>query len=311
MNNPLYIYSILLEDNYYFIHHTEKKSYDQVLLEFEIYYDYVKKHKPIRILNAIPEKDELHLDSIVKEYMYMYGYAYVRGGSYSNIDLSINEESFILRELTEKVRNDSIRYSISYNHLLKNYINREWKSLEEIEMECNKLKKEYDQYQQEKIRRDDLQSYSKKKTITICTIDEIEKLHDFCKIRGKDYTQVTKEYLDLYEKVLPKLKHIIEKYMELCESPCEKYAKYTNKFPHFFMDPFFYRYSFSPSPSVLTDISEIDLFFEAILYFTNWIICRIQEYSFDITTYTYDIEWLYPRIFYVLEKPNLQRFAIY
>jgi hypothetical protein len=306
-NDQQYIYIVLLENNRYFMHHTYKKNYDQVLFEFEIYYDYLKLYKPIRILDMILEKDDLHLDTVVKEYMYNYGYEYVRGGSYTNVELTPNEETFILRELTETVRENA--HIISYQTLLDKYVNREWKSVEEYEEEYRLLKTEYAKYQQEKMKRDEIEVYDTNKTITNYMIEEIENLRDFCKTRGTDHTKVTKKYVELYHKILPKIKHIIQKYTELSELYVPpKYEKYLNLFPHFFMDPFFYTYSFSPCPECVTNATEIDRFFEAILFFTQWILCRIQELKFDVNTYYYDIEWLYPRIFYVLEnkKTNLQ-----
>jgi len=305
--NQIYIYVILLEDNHYFIHHTYKKSYDQVLLEFEIYYDYLKIYRPVRVLDVIQEKDELHLDAVVKEYMYNYGYAYVRGGTYTNTELSKTEESFILRELKETTREYPNRHIISYDYLLEKYINREWKSHEEFQQEYSRLKSEFAKYQQEKMRRDALEVYAPKKTITEIFIIELEKLRDFCRTRGKDYTKVSTEYTTLYANVLPKIRHVIQKYMDTCAFPCDKYAKYMNLFPHFFMDPFFYTYSFAPCPVYLTDVTEIDAFFEAILYFANWVVCRIQELTFDVNSYHYDIEWLYPRIFYVLKNNKMNR----
>jgi len=299
--NEKYIYIIELEDNCYFIHHTTKKNSFMVLLEFEIYYDYLKIHKPIKIIETIEEKNEVHLDNVVKEYMYYFGYAYVRGGSYSDIDLTSEQEKFILRELTESVREN--QHSISYDYIINNYLIRQWNSKEEIQTEYDKLKKEFDKYQQEKNKLDDIRGNGK---ITEYLLIEIQKLHDFCKIRGKDYKKVSDEYSKLYANIMPKIKHVLQKYINLTTENIinvpEKYAKYKHIYPHFFLDPFFYKYDFSPFSPYTSNQAEIDLFFEAITYFTNWIICRIQELEFDVNSYNYDIEWLYPRIFFILER---------
>jgi hypothetical protein len=298
----LYIYVVELEDKCYFIHHTSKKFAFEVLLEFEIYYDYLKIHKPIKIIETILEKNEVHLDSVVKEYMYNYGYAYVRGGSYSDIELTNEQEKVILRELTESVREN--QHSISYNYIINNYIMREWQSKEEIQTEYNILKQEFEKYKEEKNKKNEIRGNG----ITEYLLVEIQKMHDFCKIRGKDYTKVTKEYSKLYANVMPKIKHVLKKYIELTDDFAtndSKYAKYKHIYPNYFLEPFFYAYYFSPLSPYATNTQEIDLFFESITYFTNWILCRIQELEYDVNSYKYDIEWLYPRIFYILERSNL------
>jgi hypothetical protein len=307
----IYIYVLLLEDNYYFIHHAYNRSDEQVMQEFEIHYDFLKLHRPIRVLDVMLEKDELHLDSVVKEYMYDHGYAYVRGGSYTNPELTPAEELVIDKELNTIAREYPPSHASTYNYLLANYIDREWKSVAELENEYRELKMEFAKYEDEKKQLDGIEIYltnnesaggAKKheKRLDLCIISEIEQLRDFCKIRGDDFRKVTKEWTDKYQTLLPKIQHIVIKYAELCDSPCNKYAKYVNIPPQFFMDPFFYVYEFSPLPKRTSE--EIDAFFESILYFANWTICRIQEYTFNVHSYAYDIEWLYPRIFYVLEK---------
>jgi archaellum component FlaC len=294
MNN--FIYVVLLKNNHYFIHHTSEKPDNEVLLEFEIYYDFVKTHEPMCVIESIMEKNEIHLDSIVKDYMYNYGYAYVRGGSYSNIILTQDQETFILRELTESNRENV--HSISYEYILNNYINRQWNSIEKIDEEYKKVVAEYEKYQQDLLLRNEIENVNGRK-INYNIDFELEKLYNFCKSRDNDYTKVTDEYIELYKKILPQIKHIIKKYSEKCENVPRQYLDYMNPFPHFYLDPFFYKYSFAPSP---IRIDKLDAFFEAIRYFTNWILCRVQELNFDVNSYCYDIEWLYPRIFYILEK---------
>jgi hypothetical protein len=170
--------------------------------------------------------------------------------------------------------------------------------MEEIDAEYNRLVAEFEKYRQEIIKRNEIQKMDGRK-INYNIDFEINKLCDFCKSRGDDYTKVTPEYVQLYKKLVPQLKHIIQKYSEKCENVPTKYLEYMHPFPNFYLDPFFYTYSFSPLP---LQIDKIEPFFEAIRYFTDWIFCRIQELDFDVNSYPYDIDWLYPRIFYIIEK---------
>lgn len=295
----LYIYVIMLEKNRYFIHHADEKFPQNILLEFEIYHDFLKTYKPLYIIETIIEMDNLHLDRVVKDYMYIYGIDKVRGGSYTDIELSEEAESFIERELTDSVRQYPGIYSTSYDFIYKNYIIRNWKSEQELENEYTKLKNEFNKYQQEKYL---LNEYTSNNLINETISNDIEELCDFCKMRGEDYSKVTKEIAEKYRDILPKLKFIIQKYGEKCENQNPYYNKYLNQFPEFFLDPFFYPYAFSPCPPHVTSFYDIYDFFEAIRYFADWMVCRIQEFQYDVDSYPYDIEWLYPRIFYVLDK---------
>lgn len=304
----LYIYVILLEDNHYFIHHANEQSPDKILLEFEICYDFLKIHKPISIIETILETDELQLDYIVKQYMYRYGYGYVRGGSYTNVELSSTESLFIERELTESVREYPDKHEYSYEYIYNNYITREWKSVEEINDEYNKLKNEFEKYQQEKIKLDAIEIIDSLSKIRMnnYVLCEIELLRDYCKYKSisntNDYIWNNYNMQLKYREILPKIKHIMKTYVEKCEFPTTnlKYVKYMHVYPHFFLDTFFYTYDFSPQ----CDYSKVDEKFDAILFFANWVLNRIEEDKFHVNSYHYDIKWLYPRILYLLEKIN-------
>jgi len=306
----LYIYVIQLEENRIFIHHAYETKPDKLFLEFEIYYDYLKLYKPLHIIETILEKDDLQLDYIVKTYMYMHGYAYVRGGSYSDVELCKNTQFFIEKELTESVREYPNKYTPSYAHIMQTYVMRKWENVEEINDEHALLKTQFRQYLQEKLALDAVETYatpsSKKRgfvnndvRINEYTLVEIQTLYDYCKANNSsDIYKMRKLYLN----ILPKIKHIIKIYMQKCEFPSTNplYVKYMFPHPQFFLDSFFYQYSFSPPCP--KDREAVDEVFGAILYFTNWVICHIQDLRFNLISYPYNIEWLYPRIFHILDK---------
>lgn len=298
----LYIYVLELVNGRYFIHHANKKNHEIILFEFEIYFDYLKIYKPVRIIEIIKEEDELHLDSVVKNYMYKCGYENVRGGSYSEVELSKATQNFIERELTESIREYPNKHTYSYEYLVNNYIMRDWNTLEEIDIEHNKIKSEFQQYQQNKLL---LESVKKcgKKIINEYFLQQIKELHSYCKSRcylSCGEHERASIFYSKYKIILPCIQHILNIYMEKCEFPCQKFVNYMHKYPQFYLDPFFYCYSFSYIPENI--IVNIDDIFEAITYFTNWVLCYIQELSFIDNSYIYDIEWLYPRILYILEK---------
>jgi predicted GIY-YIG superfamily endonuclease len=61
--------------------------------------EWTKLYKPIEVVELIKNADNFEEDKKVKEYMLKYGIESVRGGTYSKINLSLNEIFFIKREL--------------------------------------------------------------------------------------------------------------------------------------------------------------------------------------------------------------------
>jgi hypothetical protein len=155
------IYVIQLEDECFFITISptiENKS--AVLKECEIMYDFAKTHKPVSIVNTyslddIPQKfwgDELN--SLVKTCMIAHGIPYVRGGAYSDLELSEEQKTALDVELrwistfddgitfqpNEKQRTwieSNIEYLSEYN---KQELNEEKKRLLLIQSEYNEYK---------------------------------------------------------------------------------------------------------------------------------------------------------------------------
>jgi len=295
----IFIYVIELEEKNYFIHRANQKFSFEVLIECEIYYDFAKIHKPLYIVDTLLEKDSFHVNNLVKQYMKKYGIQCVRGGSYTDITLSPETEAFLTKECT--LHAYPTTHDASYREILQKYLIREWNS-EELEREHTHLLKEYQQYQTEKQKKDAFQFFTVGQItyeITANIIQEIEQLRDFCK-----HPHNTREdkllYKKTYHQLLPKLQHIMKTYAQHCQHVPTEYIFYVGMLPDFFLDVFLYVYNFSPRPT--EDIGKIDRFFEAVLSFTNWLLCRIQEYTFDVASWRQDIEWMYPRIFYVLEK---------
>lgn len=60
---------------------------------------WTKIYKPLNIIEVIPKIDNFDEDKKVKQYMCKYGIDNVRGGSYSNINLSITQKEFLQKEI--------------------------------------------------------------------------------------------------------------------------------------------------------------------------------------------------------------------
>jgi hypothetical protein len=85
--NKLYMYYISLEDEHLFLHTDFKKDYDKVIEECLAKYDYVKLHKPQKVVFVMEIHDFYDVDKYVKMFMHMFGIEKTRGGSYTDIVL--------------------------------------------------------------------------------------------------------------------------------------------------------------------------------------------------------------------------------
>lgn len=85
--NKLYMYYISLEDEHLFLHTDFKKDYNKVIDECLAKYDYVKLHKPQKVVFVMEIHDFYDVDKYVKMFMHMFGIEKTRGGSYTDIVL--------------------------------------------------------------------------------------------------------------------------------------------------------------------------------------------------------------------------------
>jgi len=123
------IYVIQLEDDCFFILISptlEKDSVelkDAILEECEVMYDFAKIHKPVEIVHSY-QLDDIseqnwgdELNSVVKKYMISYGIPYVRGGAYSDIELSNEQKAALDIELKwTSTFDDGIAFQINEKH---------------------------------------------------------------------------------------------------------------------------------------------------------------------------------------------------
>ena len=94
------LHVLLLTEDKLFLHGSSTTINDEsvILLECEIMHEYLQKYKPLRILESIALRQTCEVDFIVKKYMKCYGIDNVRGGSYTDFELTSDEKKFIQRE---------------------------------------------------------------------------------------------------------------------------------------------------------------------------------------------------------------------
>lgn len=93
------IYVLELENNKYYVGKTSRieKRFDEHLNGRGS--EFTKKYKPNKIYKVYKELSEFDEDNYTKKYMKIFGIDNVRGGSYCNINLNINQMNLLNKEL--------------------------------------------------------------------------------------------------------------------------------------------------------------------------------------------------------------------
>lgn len=317
MSNTIYIFK--LEESKLFLHvcNPTNKTDLHISLEAELYYDYLKKYKPISIFTKIADVDMLNVDNYVKKYMICFGVDNVRGGSY--IDEILPEYQTLalaceFETVINKRKNMDEIYSMINNHVGQ---------LSKIEEKKMQLQNQYDTYVKEV---NELKRWQIRPEI----IQDIAWLKSI--ILQKYQTEITREDIAKYKRLLVDLKRVYSIYTEnICSVFDESKFHWYNKdcflflkYPEFLLDDFFYYFipfrfkkpqlvSCSSFVGVvnerMSDSSRLDIsvqygeqFCHMFTYLTNTIINKMQEAQFDVDTWNKEIEWTTPRAIYLLDK---------
>jgi hypothetical protein len=95
------IYCLELENArlFVFLRDTPSSHPIELFLEAVLSFEYVRQNKPLSIKDIWPETHSLDLDHRVKQHMLLYGIDHVRGGSYSNPELTPEQHALLTVEL--------------------------------------------------------------------------------------------------------------------------------------------------------------------------------------------------------------------
>lgn len=276
------------------------KSESQLLLEAELYYDYLKKYKPISILKKIQIENPLDIDKYVKLFMIEYGIDHVRGGSYSDEILSENLVNTLICELETASNPINKKHENAMNTLIQNYaytqmskleMDTEYKRLENILLQFRKEKMEY-----ESIKINSSQIIEDIKWIKIACSHFVEVFNEN---KTNTYLSkiINKEFIEKYKRVNLSLKKIY--------TICKK-NDYSNKienvyiaYPEFLLDDFFYHWHRIHIEKYTREVEELCKTYEHLI---NIISNKIDEKVFDISTWGDDVEWKISRALYLLDK---------
>jgi hypothetical protein len=307
------IYVLKLQDNRFFVYFSESKKDSVIMRECTIYYDYVKKYKPLFILETFPFKDFLEVDRIVKHYMYNHGYEYVRGGSYIDDELP----NYLVKTLNHEFDNeynDELDYIYLFKEILTKYEYNDYTSIQEINREIDNVNKEFAKYISEKEKLENTKYFylnGEKKNLNNYFTDDITWLYHLCtvnmdsviiKINTNEIESIlTSNYVTKYKNILIYLKQLYILFVKY-----DLFSKYGIEnsvylqYPEFLFDGFIYN---SPHK----DKQSIFKIYKTFLFMGNVICNMLMEQDFDINSYGLFYEWRVSRILYILEskKENL------
>jgi hypothetical protein len=275
------------------------KSDSELMLEAELYYDYLKKYKPICIVKRYEKHDGLDIDKYVKLFMLDYGVDYVRGGSYSDEVLSDSQLNTLLREF-DTVSTSITKREAIVSDIIQRYANKKM-TKEEMMVERETLQNALETFKKEKaelesIRIDGSQIISDIQWITFAC-SQIKEIYDIKKSDTFLSKLVTKEFIERYKKVLVSLRTVFR--------ICKKHDYYNDidnvyvKYPHFLLDDFFYHLHRIHIPCYMTHVVDVCKKYE---HMANITINKMDEKTFDVSTWGEDVEWRIKRTLYLLDK---------
>uniref|UniRef100_A0A6C0HTJ2 Uncharacterized protein n=1 Tax=viral metagenome TaxID=1070528 RepID=A0A6C0HTJ2_9ZZZZ len=318
------IYIIELENNKFFLHVSLPIYKNLLFKECSLMFDFVKKNPPIFLINTVHINDVLEIDYHVKHFMRVYGIDNVRGGNYTNENLTPQQISFLKKEI-----------SISFlDYDKQNDIIEEVIQIYQYE--------KFDENEKEKIE-DGLKKYNNKKyLLSLLTNDNDDYLYiienlkwlkdeinnvrsnfenisdpknmiELIKIRRYLPTNV----IDRYKNILKKMDSIVSIYLSLDKDKLEPYLtpylkmkissikKYEDleiifiKKPRFILDNIFLH------PYSITDWDKYcdssDKLLENLFNISYTILNIIQELNFDLSTYP---EYFETKMNYILQYNN-------
>lgn len=293
MDKTLWLYVLKLKDSKYFLYDTYCTNQFEVLVVAHMNYDFLKKYKPLDIEEIIILEDHVEISYYLKKYMAKYGINSVRGGPYTEENLSPDIYNIISRELENENKREKKEYQIK--EILSIYGSEIWSKIE-IEEEIKKLESTRILY------RKDLENYDKLKWINESVLYDIGWVRKLCSLTTVHYSQIFKEFVfNKYNKIIKNLKNITRLY-DFYNNHIENDHLVFLKNPEFLFDKHIFtkiRYENEENIIVKED-EKVDKLCDIFELMINTLINRKMEYKYHIESYGEDMEWKIERAIYFL-----------
>ena len=289
------LYVLKLQENKWFLHFASPSNEDNLWIECATLYPYVKKHLPIKTFQVININDIFEIDFYVKKYMFCYGIENVRGGSYVdeilddkvlhvlNIELESNKESYFSRQYV-------------VDNLFKKYQN-----IKDIEKE---KEKEYLSAELLKYRElcKTIQTVSCGNKLNRTLLDDVEWIYSHIMYVVSNIPEkICKEDSNIYNNIIEKMKLVVDIFTKYFDKPLSFKNEVYLYHPEFIFDNYFYHsHNAYGRERCVRESIEAYQTVEYIEYMCYFIINRLEEFEFDLTTYgdnyeenlNYSIEYL-------------------
>lgn len=299
------LYVVLLENDNIFLHASIEKDAVKIMIECEVFNDFVKIHKPIAVTDMVEiGQDFALIDLNVKKYMKEYGIDHVRGGTYNTVKLPAylkftleSEFKTISNYSNEYIKNiqgifdieetenaaylekELQKYTLSKNNYeLCKYIKNENGETYEINRDIiEELKWIIEKIRFVQSLNTDLQIYETTNGIRLfknmVTGDVISQMA---------YFELTQENKMKYQYIVNKIKGIIQLYFKLYEDDEYVINKYREK--KTIVDENVFKIS------NYIDSTYIDELIKNTELFVYSIINKLDEFEFDMSTYPANFE---------------------
>jgi hypothetical protein len=289
------LHVVSLTDNKLFLHvsHTSIDNNARILLECEVMHEYVRKYKPLRILESVVLRQDTEIDFFVKKYMKHYGIDNVRGGTYSDIELTDNDKQFILREQKMTLEEMESK-SKTMTSIFDEYGDISLLSIDELKDELSKATHSQSLYDNETaMLRNYTIGYNNIETSRVFLADlkwlmntAAKNILHYTSHTGHTY-HMPDNVTQTYMQILNKMKALYTIFYTYQDDIGMKYEPRIHLYkPETVLDVFFYHYHEKQDWIKCTEqlVALLD-YYEYIFY---CIICRIDEYIFDVGTYPPD-----------------------
>jgi hypothetical protein len=292
---------ISLENNCFFLYHSVEKTSYEIMLECELIYDFAKWNKPLLIMQTYPINNLFEISYYVKYYMNIYGYEKVKGGVYTEYLPPMSYEELACYEMDYLMRH--LDWSDEANKIIKEYAYRPLNK-SEVEGKKKELQEDMVNYMKdlatlEKHRGSSLKNRDDHIQIDDSLLDYVDWIRHISK-NGKP--EDAKGYLSMleqtdkraiYQETIKRMRIVYDIYTEIAGELTVSDEPYI-KYPQFIFDTFVYPSSTSAKPSQINAEKICDKY----EYMINYLINRIAEYEFHISTYPQN---MFSRI-YLLDK---------
>ena len=314
MELPLNIYVFQLQSDHIFVYPTRKidPTFNELSLEIILYYDFVKKYTPVKIIEILYDQSMTEVDKTVKKYMIFFDFIMVRGGTYFMEVLPDYLEKSLKEELSFWCFIDLPNIDFIENLILLKYRTTD----EQIKLR-DIFTDTLAQYRKENKLYEELRNYYVGTKLFIIDenvllrIQEIKQyiLDNYFSSSPSLQTSINNEIFELYPTCLIYLRRLLAIVLQYDDAMILR-MELTNesivyiKNPEFILDIFFYSQKFPLwNPPKITQNTvqcaiQICQYYETIC---QRVLNMIDESAFDVGLYESNFEWKYERAIYYMD----------